>query len=211
MALSYKCTTIGCYSYRSPETNTLFQRLQTVINQFAAAVAFDPLKVDGIVGKGTTEKTLIVLGYLGELDQGVMGASARALEGQINTPEQLVNAAQAVIDVLTLATRQPPAAIAAQLTQPAPLPAPTAQPSAAQLVTTTANAPTKTTSTATQNLISSIKLKRPALATSLVDRVPPWAAYVSGAALAIGAIAAVAVSMKRRKQAAPAVTGHWYT
>lgn len=213
MALSYKCTSIGCYSYQSPETNSLYQRLQTVINQFAAAAVFDPIRIDGIIGKGTTEKALIVLGYLGELDQGVMGASARALEGQINTPEQLANAAQTVVDILTLATRQPPAAIAAQVTQPAPLPPPTPQPSVTQIATSTANAPTKSSSPATKNMINTIKLKNPGLSTSLLDSMPPIVAYIGGAALAVGALAAVVIASKKRKataSTAPAVAGRWY-
>lgn len=209
MAVNYKCTSIGCYSYQSPETNTLFQRLQTVINQFATAAAFDPIKVDGIIGKGTTEKALIVLGYIGELDGGVMGASARALENGINGPEQLAGNAQTVVDTLTLATKTPPPAIASQITAPGALPAPTPQPSPTQIATTTANAPTKTTSPTTAGLINNIKARNPALATSLLDRVPPVVAYVGGALFAIGAIATVVVTKKRRGSTAPAVAGRW--
>lgn len=209
MALSYKCTSVGCYSYKSPETNTLFQRMQTVINQFANAAVFEPIKVDGIIGKGTTEKALIVLGYLAELDGGVVGGSARALESGINTPEQLANNAQAVTDTLTLASRQPPAAIASQITQPAALPPPTPQPSPTQIATTTANAPTKTTSQSTQIKLNAIRIGKPDLAASLLDRVPPIVAYIGGAALAAGAIAAVVISKRRRAggNAAPAVAG----
>lgn len=209
MASSYKCTSVGCYSYQSPETNTLFQRLQTVINQFANAAVFDPIKVDGIIGKGTTEKALIVLVYLGELDGGVVGSSARALEAGINGPEQLAANAQAVTDTLTLATRQPPAAIAQQVTQPAPLPPPTPAPSATQLATTTANAPAKTSSQTTQIKLNAIRVGKPDLAVSLLDRVPPIVAYIGGAALAAGAIAAVVISKRRRSGAtAPAVAGY---
>lgn len=212
MALSYKCGSVGCYSYKSPETNTLFQRLQSTVNQFANALAFSPLKVDGIIGKGTTEATLVVLLYIAELDSGVLGGSARALEAGINTPEQLANGAQAVLDTLTLATKTPPPPLVGQIGPTTPLPSPTPAPSATQIATTTANSPTKASSAVTADLIKQVKLKNPALATSLLDVVPPWVAYVGGAALAVGAIAAAVVASKRRKAsagAAPAVAG-WY-
>jgi hypothetical protein len=213
MALNYKCTSVGCYSYQSPDTNTLFQRLQTLINQFAPVAVFDSIKVDGILGKGTTEKALIVLGYLGELDAGPVGAGATALEAGINGPDQLAANAQAVVDTLTLATKvSSTSAIGAQIAPPAPLPAPTPQPSAGQIATTTANAPAKTTSPATQSRINAIKLSKPALATSLLDSVPPWVAYIGGGLLAAGALAAVAIGMKkqRAKSSSPAVAGRWY-
>jgi hypothetical protein len=209
----YKCASIGCYSYQSPEKNQQLQRLQTAINQFAQAAAFQPLKVDGIIGKGTTEAALIVLGYLAELDKGVVGSAAAGLEAQINTPEQLTVGAQAVLDLLTLALKQPPAQIASQITQPAPLPAPTPSPSTVQLATTTANKPPTTSSPTTAARLNQLQITRPALSTSLVDRIPPWAAYVSGAALALGALAAVIGLSKKRKAAgaSPVVAGRWYT
>jgi hypothetical protein len=209
----YKCASIGCYSYQSPEKNQQLQQLQTALNQFAQAAAISPLRVDGIIGKGTTEAALIVLGYLAELDKGVVGSSAAALESQINTPEQLTVGARAVLDLLTLALKQPPAQIASQITQPAPLPAPTPAPSAVQLATTTANKPLSTSNPATATRLDQIKTSRPALTTSLIDRVPPWAAYVSGAALALGALAAVIGLSKKRKAAgaSPVVAGRWYT
>ena len=208
MALSYKCTSVGCYSYQSADTNILLQRLQTLINQFANALVFTPIKVDGIIGKGTTEKALIVLGYLSELDKGVVGASAKALEAQIGTPEQLTVGAQAVVDTLNLATRQPPSALVGQISPAAPLPSPTPAPSTTQLVTTTANMPTSSSSAATQNILNTARLKNSALSTSLIDRVPPWAAYASGAALAVGVLVAVVVGSKRKK-AAPAPVAGW--
>jgi hypothetical protein len=203
MATNYKCASIGCYSYQSPETNALFQRLQATTNQFAKALAFEPLKVDGIIGKGTTEIVLLVLGYLGESDAGPVGASAKALEAGLNTPEQLAVNAQAVTDTLTLATKQ--SAIASQTTVAVALPAPSPGPTAVQKATTSANAPASSTNPAVQQRINTIKISRPALSTSLVDRVPPWAAYASGAALALGALAAVGISIyKRRRSSAPA-------
>jgi len=199
MALSYKCTSVGCYSYQSPETNTLFQKLQATLNQFAPALAFSPIKVDGIIGKGTTEVALLTLLYLGELDNGVVGSAARALEAGINTPEQLALNAQSVLDTLTLAIKQPPAQIAQQLAPPSPLPPPTPQPSTTQLATTTANKPPSSSNPNVQNSLDSLKKRKPALATSLLDHVPPAAAYIGGAALAIGAIAAVVIAKRRRE------------
>jgi len=209
MAANYKCTSVGCYSYQSPETNVLLQKLQTVINQFAQVIVFDPIKVDGIIGKGTTEKALVVLGYLDETDKGVIGQAARALEAQINTPEQLTMAAQAVTDTLVYATKQ--SALAAQTTPAAPLPAPTPAPTTAQLATTTANVPTKTTSPATKSRINAVRINNPALKASLLDRMPPWAAYASGAALALGALVTVLTVSKRRRAAAAApVAGRYW-
>jgi hypothetical protein len=211
----YKCASVGCYSYQSPEKNQQLLKLQTAINQFSTAAAFEPVKVDGIIGKGTTQAALIVLGYLGEIDpQGLIGASARGLEDQINTPEQLTLGAQAVIDILTLAARQPPAAIASQVLPAAPIPATAqAQPSVAQLVSTTANKAPTATSQAAQLRLNAVALKKSNLSASLFERLPPWASYVGGGLLAAGALAIVITTARKRKTAAaataPAAVGHW--
>ena len=207
----YKCTSIGCYSYQSPETNALLQKLQTLTNQFAQVLGFAPLKVDGIIGKGSTEAALLVLTYLSEADQGVLGASAKSIEGNISTPEQLVLNAQPAADIMALASKQKN--IASQMTAPAALPAPTPAPSTTQLATTSANAPIKSTSPTVQAKLQEIKATKPALSTSLLDRIPPWASYVSGAALVLGAISIVAYNRKRSARSssasAPAAVAGW--
>lgn len=205
----YKCTSLGCYSCNSPETNTLFQKLQTVTNQFAAGAGNPLLKVDGIIGNGTTQAVLNVLIWIGETDQGVVGASARAIEDQINGPEQLTVNAQAVVDTLTLASRS--SAVASQATPPAPLPAPSTSPSILQLATTTANSALKATTPAAQQRYGQIMLnpKKSAMTadlSSLVKRLPPWVAYATGGLLIAGAIAAAMSAAKKRKTAAPAST-----
>ena len=171
MAATYKCASVGCYSYQSPETNTLFQKLQATVNQFAKALSFTPLKVDGIIGRGTTEATLLVLLFLGETDKGPVGASATALEAGINTTEQLVVNVQAVVDTLVLSTKQ--SAIAAQTTPPQSLPAPTAEPTIAQKATTSANAPVASTSAAVNQRLDLIQQRKPSLKPSLINRMPP--------------------------------------
>ena len=209
----YKCTTRGCYSYQSPETNALFLKLQTQINQFAQMLAFTPLKtpVDGIIGKGTTEAALLVLMALSEV--GPVSAQAAALESGINSQEQLAANAQAVSDVLALALKQPTIAKSATPATPPPAPRPT--PSTTQLATTSANAPVKSTSPATQQALSQIQSANPALKTGLIDRMPPWAAYASGGLLVFGTLALVGFVLKRGGRAAAAapaaapVSGAW--
>lgn len=181
--------------------NTLLQKLQMTLNRFAVALAFPPLKVDGIVGKGTTEIALLVLAYIAENDKGVVGSSAGGLEAGINGPEQLTANAQVVIDTLTLATRS--SAVASQVTAPAPLPPPAPEPTSTQIATTTANAPATSTNPAVQQKLATTKAAKPKLATSLLDKLPPWAAYASGAALILGTIGAVAYM--RRGRSAPAL------
>jgi len=195
----YKCASVGCYSCESPETNTLLQKLQTAINQFAKGLSFVPVKIDGIIGKGTTQAAIIVLDFLSGVDKGVVGAEATKLSDQIGTPEQLTLAAQRVVDVIALATKQ--SAIASQTTPVAALPPAQAEPSTVQLVTTSANAPLQPLSPTTQQHIDAVKAKKPGLSTSLLDRVPPWAAYASGAALAVGILTAVVIGSKRKKKA----------
>jgi hypothetical protein len=112
MATGYKCTSAGlCYSYQSADTDALFKRLQSLVNQFAAAAAIEPIKVDGIIGKGTTETVLYVLQVLGETDKGVVGSSALSIADAINGPEQLAASAQVVVDLLTLATKSQAVAV----------------------------------------------------------------------------------------------------
>jgi hypothetical protein len=204
MAGTYKCGTTGCYSYQSPETNVLFQRLQVLINQFSAIGGFQPIRVDGIIGKGTTEAALLVLIALYEADAGAIGQKARTIEAAITGPESLAQLAQPVVDTLSAALTQAPA-VASQLLPAGPMPAPTAKPPTTVVATSTANAPITTTSQAAQLKLTALKTARPALATSLLDRIPPWAAYASGAALVLGGIA-VAIVGKRRK-GATAVAG----
>ncbi len=203
----YKCTTVGCYSYQSQDKNQQLMKLQSAINQLASAAVIPPIKVDGIIGKGTTQSALVILDYLGSIDEnGVIGGSARSLENQISTPEQLTLGAQAVLDLFTLAIRQPPAAIAGQITAPQPLPAVQATPSITQLATTGANKPTTSTSALTQQKLANLKLRKVNLSTSLLDVIPPWATYVGGAALAIGALAIVVTTVKKRRSASTAST-----
>jgi hypothetical protein len=210
MAASYKCTSVGCYSVNSPDTNTLFQQLQTRVNQFAASAGIDPIGVDGIIGKGTTQAALVVLEMLIDAananpmntSSGAILTSATALDAAINGPEDLAGLAQDVTNTLTLAA-------SSQLVgtmPPAPLPAPTPAPSAIQVATTSANKPASAKTQAAQLKLTSIGSKS-GLATSLLDVLPPWASYVGGAALAIGAIVAV-VKMKRGRQSTPAVAGY---
>lgn len=206
MAVNYKCTSIGCYSYQSPETNALFQTLQTRINQLAGPAGIAPVKVDGIIGKGTTEAALLVLDYIATTatDTTVISV-AGGLEASISTVENLATGAQSVVDVITLALKQ---TAIAQQAPAAPLPVPTPAPSPTQIATTTANKPTTATTAVAQNKINAVQMSRPALATNILDRMPPWLAYASGGLLAAGALVAV-VAAKRRKSA-PAVAGRWW-
>jgi hypothetical protein len=194
----YKCASVGCYSYQSIETDTLFNKLQATINQFAQGLAFTPIDVDGIIGRGTTEVTLLVLDFLAEADPGPIGASAKSLSSGINSTEQLAANAQAVVDTLTLATRQ--SKVASQTTPIAALPPAVAEPSAATKATTMANAPLKTSSPAVQQRLDAISKAKPALAASLLDRVPPWSMYAGGAALLIGTLAAVGIAVSKKKK-----------
>lgn len=209
MAGNYKCTSVGCYSYQSPETNTLFQRLQTLINQFAPSAGIDPVGVDGIIGKGTTQAALVVLESLIDSAQAnpanntsaAILTSATALDAAINGPEDLAALAQDVVNTLTLAASSQLLA-----TVPAmPLPAPTPAPSPTQIATTSANKPPSATSQASQIKLATIG-KKSGLSTSLLDVLPPWASYVGGAALALGAIFAV-VRLKKSRTAV-AMAGH---
>lgn len=199
----YKCTSVGCYSYQSPETNTLFMRLQTLINQLLPTV--DPstaqIKVDGILGKGTTQAALVILGVIGETNAGAAAAAApgaRDAYAAINGPGDLANQAQYVVDIMSLYIR-------AQGAQPAAPPATTAAaPTTVALATTTANAPIKVSTPQAQNVINNVKATKSGLSTSLLDVIPPWLAYASGGLLAVGTIVAIAVGTKRKRSGAKA-------
>ncbi len=204
----FKCTSGDiCYSCNSAATDALFKRLQAAINQFAGSMIFTPIKVDGVIGPGTTTHTKLVLSNLSNADSGVVGSSARALNDGIFSPPQLAASAQVVTDLLVLAGKQ--------MGAPAPTPIPPAQPSpsVATLATTEAKKPPSTTSPQVQAQIKAIQASSPKLSASLLDRMPPWLAYVGGGLLAAGAIAAVAIGMKKRRGGSaspPAVAGRWY-
>lgn len=210
MASSYKCTSVGCYSVNSPDTNSLFQQLQTLVNQFAVSAGIDPIGVDGIIGKGTTQATLVVLEAL--IDAAAANpmntsavpvqTSASALDASINGPSDLASLAQDVVNALQLAA-------SAQLMgtlPPAPLPPPSPAPSPIQVATTSANKPAAAKTQAAQLKLGNIYAGKSGLSTSLLDAVPPWASYVGGAALAVGAIV-FAVKSRKAKTSAP-VSGY---
>jgi hypothetical protein len=209
MASGYKCTTAGCYSYQSPETDALFKRLQTLINQFAAAAAIAPIKVDGVLGKGTTEAVLYVLQVLGESDKGVVGSSALSIADAINGPEQLAQYAQTVVDTLTLATKTTTVAVS----PPAPIPVAVPTPGAAVVATSVSNLPIAVTDPVAAAKIQAIVARKPGLKRSLLERIPPWAPYAGGGLLAIAAVAVAVAAAKKRKGGlrplSPAVAGRW--
>lgn len=185
----FRCTTSGlCYACGSAAADGLFKKLQAAINQFAAALIFTPIKVDGIIGPGTTTHAKLVLSQI-SLPQ------AAAINAQLMSPEHLAANAQVVVDALTLAAKQ--------MNQPAAQPIPPAvpTPSATTIATTPAKKPPSSTSPQIQEQIKLIQANNPKLAASLLDSMPPWAAYVGGAALAVGALAAVVYATKRRGSA----------
>lgn len=207
----YKCTSVGCYSYQDPPTNTLFQTLQARINQLLPVI--DPsttlIKVNGILGKGTTIAALVILDYIGQTNAGAAAAAApgaRDAYERINSPEDLANNAQFVSDIMTLYIR----ALGSQPVAVAPTNA--AQPSAVQIATTTANAPIKASGPQGQALINNVKARKSGLSTSLLDIIPPGVAYALGGLFAVGTLAAVfiGVSKKRKGGAAPAPVGNWF-
>jgi hypothetical protein len=207
----YKCTSIGCYSYQSPETNTIFQTLQARINQLLTAIdpSTPPIKIDGIIGKGTTSAALVILDYIAQTDTGTAGPGARSAYDSIGTPEQLAANAQFVNDVFALYTRSK-GSTPATSTEP-----PTPQPSPMQLATTSANAPVKVSSPEAKALINNVKVRKSGLSTSLLDIIPPWLAYTSGGVLAVGTLVAIVVGAKRKKSgssasAPAAVAGRWF-
>lgn len=209
---SYKCTSVGCYSVNSPDTNTLFQQLQTLVNQFAVSAGIDPIGVDGIIGKGTTQATLVVLEALIDAananpmntSSAAVQTGASALDAAINGPSDLAQLAQDVVNTLQLAAG---AQILATL-PPAPLPPPSPAPSAIQVATTSANKPPAPKTQAAQLKLGNIYGQRSGLSTSLLDAVPPWASYVGGAALVAGAIALAVKSKKAKGKASAPVSGY---
>ncbi len=201
----FKCTTAGvCYSCSSPQTDALFKKLQAGINQFAASMIFTPIKVDGILGPGTTTHAKLVLSALAGMNNGVVSGSASAINAGIIDPSQLAANAQVVVDLFTLAGKT------MNLAPAQPTPPPKASPSVTDLATTGASKPPSSSSPAVQAQVKAIQAGNPKLAASLLDVMPPWLAYASGALLAGGAIAAVVFAGKKRKAAAapaPAVAG----
>jgi hypothetical protein len=201
----YKCTTV-CSAVQSPETDALFKKLQTTINQFAQAMIFAPIKVDGIIGMGTTTHAKLVLNNLAQMDQGPFGAQARSINEQIIMPAGLASDAQLVVDVLMLATKQP----AFNATPAKPSPPAQPQPTALQLATTPANKPPSTTSPAVAAQVKDIQARNPGLKPKFWDRLPRWAPYAGGAAVALSVLAAVIASSKKRagtSSSVPAVAG----
>ena len=50
----YKCTASICYAI-GPDNHRLFLSLQTAINRWAGQAGFNPIQVDGLLGKETTD------------------------------------------------------------------------------------------------------------------------------------------------------------
>lgn len=190
----YTCKAVGCYGVSSPETHVLFMTLQSEVNRFVAGLKLLPIKVDGIIGKGTTQTTLEVLSALGASGWW-SGTKARDLEAAINSPSDLASRAGAVIEVLRLAASNSPLAAMAQPVPPLPPTQP--GPTATQIATTSANKPAQSSDPGVQQSLDAKRKQKPGLQASLIDYVPPWAAYAGGGALLLGAIGMLV--MQRRK------------
>lgn len=172
--------------------------LQTAINRYNT-VGVPLVGVDGILGPKTADALIKSLGFIANQIAAARDTAA-GLVARLVTDQGAYNYAQIMQSAPGLAIYLGDRADEATLPRPS---------TGGALVAASKPLIQTTKSASAPDIV--LQLKKPSMAASLADiinRMPKAVAYGGGAVLALGALAAVIYTSKKRR--APAVSGRWY-
>ncbi len=193
MALPYKCTSIGCYSYQSQPMNASIVALQHAINRHSESpMGFSPIAADGVFGKGSLAALLLVLTDLSHLGDRIGPEDEQSAKNFLllfSRPEDVVQylSTGPTLTMMLVGDANKlgySAQVAASKAPPTQLPVPNTAAGVA--------------------VLTQLKANTPGIQGSLVDvfhNIPLWGKILGGTAF-LGAIVFVATKKKKKARAA---------